>query len=213
MTSNFGTDGLPTAPPVARLVDELHKLPGIGSKNAQRLTYHLIRMPEREARSLAEAILAVKEQVGFCNQCQNITDENPCVICANPNRDQGTICVVEEPLDVLAVERSGAYKGLYQVLHGSISPMSGIGPEELKVGDLLNRLKADAADQDQIREIILATNSNLEGEATAMYLHRLLAPLEIRITRLARGLSTGSELEYADEVTISRAFEGRQDFV
>ena len=213
MTPNFETDGLPTAPPVARLVDELHKLPGIGSKNAQRLTYHLIRMPEREARTLAEAILAVKEQVGFCSQCQNITDQNPCAICANPHRDQGTICVVEEPLDVLAVERSGAYKGLYQVLHGAISPMSGIGPDELRVVELLNRLKADVADTDQIREIILATNSNLEGEATAMYLHRLLAPLEIRVTRLARGLSTGSELEYADEVTISRAFEGRQDFV
>ena len=144
MTSSGNNNGLPAAAPVVRLVDELHKLPGIGAKNAQRLTYHLVRMPAREARALAEAILAVKDLVSLCVSCQNITDQNPCPLCANPNRDRTTICVVEEPLDVLAVERSNAYRGLYHVLHGAVSPMSGIGPDELKMAELIDRLKASA---------------------------------------------------------------------
>ena len=209
MTS-MGYDGLPAAAPVVRLVDELHKLPGIGAKNAQRLTYHLVRMPARDARALADAILAVKDLVGLCASCQNITDQNPFPLCANPARDRGVVCIVEEPLDVLAVERSGAYRGLYHVLHGAISPMNGIGPDELKMAELLDRLKG--AD-DPVREVILATNSNMAGEATALYVHRLLAPLELRVTRLAQGMPTGAELEYADETTISRAFEGRQSFM
>ena len=212
MTTSGDNNGLPAAAPVVRLVDELHKLPGIGAKNAQRLTYHLVRMPAREARALAEAILAVKELVSLCVSCQNITDQNPCPLCANPNRDRTTICVVEEPLDVLAVERSNAYRGLYHVLHGAVSPMSGIGPDELKMAELIDRLKASANSSEPIREVILATNSNMAGEATSMYLFRLLDPLGVRVTRLARGLPTGAELEYADETTISRAFEGRQDF-
>ena len=212
MTTNPNSSGLPAAAPVVRLVDELHKLPGIGVKNAQRLTYHLVRMPAREARALAEAILAVKELVTLCGHCQNITDQDPCPLCANPNRDRSTICVVEEPLDVLAVERSNAYRGLYHVLHGAISPMNGIGPDELKMAELIDRLRGKAPEGERVGEVILATNSNMAGEATAMYLFRLLEPLEVRVTRLARGLPTGAELEYADETTISRAFAGRQDF-
>ena len=215
MTTDFNSNGLPAAAPVVRLVDELHKLPGIGAKNAQRLTYHLVRMPAREAKALAEAILAVKDLVSLCVHCQNITDRNPCPLCANPSRDHTTICVVEEPLDVLAVERSNAYRGLYHVLHGAVSPMNGIGPDELKMAELIDRLKAGAGGAgggEAVREVILATNSNMAGEATAMYLYRLLEPLGVRVTRLARGLPTGAELEYADETTISRAFEGRQDF-
>jgi len=209
------TDPLPAVAPVARLVEELHKLPGIGSKSAQRLTYHLVRMPSEEARALAEAILAVKDQVGACGICMNITDQDPCSVCANPSRDHGTICVVEEPLDVLAVERTGVYRGLYHVLNGAISPMNGIGPDELRVRELLQRLRGGQAGvvaEDRVQEVIMATNSNLEGEATAMYLQRLLEPLGVLVTRLARGLPTGAELEYADEHTIIRAFEGRREF-
>lgn len=192
--------------PVARLIEEFHKLPGIGPKTAQRLTYHLLRMPEAEARLLAEAILAVKEKVILCATCQNITDVDPCAICTGEERDKTKICIVEEPLDILALERTRAYRGLYHVLHGVISPMDGIGPEELKIKELLARLNGGA-----VQEIILATNPNLEGEATAMYLQRLIAPLGIRVTRLARGLSVGGDLEYADEITLARALEGRQE--
>ncbi|MBI2908192.1 MAG: recombination protein RecR [Chloroflexi bacterium] len=193
--------------PVARLIEEFHRLPGIGPKSAQRLTYHLLRMPEAQARALSEAILAVKEQVILCSVCQNITDVDPCAVCTGQERDRSKICVVEEPLDILALERTRAYSGLYHVLHGAISPMDGIGPEELKIRELLARLNNGA-----VQEIVLATNPNLEGEATAMYLQRLIAPLGIRLTRLARGLSVGGDLEYADEVTLARALEGRTDF-
>ncbi|MDO8636011.1 MAG: recombination mediator RecR [Dehalococcoidia bacterium] len=198
---------LPTAPPVARLIEELHKLPGIGPKTAQRLAYHLLRSPKEYAQSLAEAIIAVKERVVLCSTCQNITEENPCLICRNEKRDRTQICVVEEALDILALEKAGSFKGIYHVLHGALSPLDGIGPEDLKIRELLERLKGDG-----VTELILATNPNLEGEATAMYLHRLLSPLGVRITRLARGLPMGSDLEYADEVTLARAFEGRQEF-
>ncbi len=195
-----------TAQPVSRLIEEFHKLPGIGPKSAQRLTYHLVRMPEEEARALAEAILAVKDKIVLCSTCQNITDSDPCLICQGEGRDRTKICVVEEPLDILALERTREYKGLYHVLHGVISPMDGIGPDDLKIKELLARLQGGV-----VEEVILATNPNLEGEATAMYLHRMLAPLGVRVTRLARGLPFGADLEYADEVTLTRALEGRQE--
>jgi len=194
------------AGPVLRLIEEFHKLPGIGPKSAQRLTYHLLRMPAAEARALAQAILEVKEKIALCSRCQNVTDVDPCRICADPQRDASTICVVEEPLDILALERTRAYKGLYHVLHGVISPMDGIGPEDLKIQELLGRLHPD-----QVREVILATNPNIEGDATAMYLGRLLRPLGVRVTRLARGLPMGGDVEYADDITLSRALEGRQE--
>ncbi len=200
------SDGFSAVAPVAQLVEELNKLPGIGPKTAQRLTYYLIRMPEQQARALAEAIVAVKERIVLCSRCYNITDVNPCAICSDPQRDQGRICVVEEPLDVLALERTRTYKGLYHVLHGVISPMNGIGPDDLKIQPLLSRLRSG------VQEVILATNPNLEGEATAMYIHKLISPLGIRVTRPARGLPMGGDLEYADEVTLSRAIEGRQEF-
>ena len=198
-------DFLPAAAPVARLIQELHKLPGIGSKTAQRLTYYLVRMPEEDARALAQAIIAVKEQIILCSQCQNLTEADPCPICTDPARDRSILCVIEEPLDVLALERTHCYKGLYHVLHGVISPINGIGAEELKIRELLARLKDGRA-----QEIVLATNPNLEGEATAMYIHRLLSPLVPKITRLARGLPVGGDLEYADQITLTRAFQGRQ---
>ena len=194
------------AAPVARLIEEFHKLPGVGPKSAQRLTYYLLRMPAAEAKALAEAILDVKERITFCSACQNVTDVNPCRICASDRRDRSIICVVEEPLDILALERSGSYQGLYHVLHGAISPMDGIGPEELKIEELLSRLRSE-----EVQEVILATNPNLEGEATAMYLTRLLRPLGPKVTRLASGLPVGGDLEYADDVTLSRALEGRQE--
>ncbi len=198
----------PTAAPgpVIRLIEEFHKLPGVGPKSAQRLTYYLLRMPAAEARGLAEAILEVKERIVFCSTCQNVTDTNPCRICDGDRRDRSRVCVVEEPMDTLAVERSGSYQGLYHVLHGAISPMDGIGPEDLKIEELLARLRGD-----EVSEVILATNPNLEGEATAMYLTRLLRPLGVKVTRLARGLPMGGDLEYADDVTLTRAMEGRQE--
>ena len=204
MVSNprFGS----AAEPVSRLIEEFHKLPGIGPKSAARLTYHLLRMSEADARSLAEAIIAVKEKIILCSICQNLTDTDPCTICQSPERDQRIICVVEEPLDVLALERTRQFTGLYHVLHGVISPMEGIGPDDLKISQLLERLKNGS-----IAEVILATNPNLEGEATAMYLQRLISPLGIRVTSLARGLPVGGDLEYADEVTLGRALEGRRE--
>lgn len=198
-------DFVPTAQPVSRLIEELHKLPGVGPKSAQRLAYYLLRAPEDEARGLAEAIIAVKEKVALCSVCQNITDTEPCVICQDSGRDRDKLCVVEKPLDILPLERTRGYHGLYHVLHGALSPVEGVGPEDIKIRELMVRLKDGS-----IQEVILATNPNLEGEATAMYLNRLIAPLGIRVTRLARGLPFGSGLEYADEVTLSRALEGRQ---
>ena len=201
------TDGIHGAVgPVARLVDQFHKLPGIGPKTAQRLTYYLVRMPEEQARELADAVISVKERIVLCSECFNITELDPCAICTSPQRDRTTICVVEEALDVVSLEKTGSYSGLYHVLHGSISPMNGIGPDELKIHPLMGRI------EDGVREVILATNPNLEGETTSMYIHRLLAPLDIRVTRPARGLPVGGDLEYADEVTLGRAIEGRQPF-
>jgi recombination protein RecR len=202
----LGTSFLPASEPVSRLIEEFNKLPGIGPKSAARLTYYLLRMPKEEVLALADAIIAVKEKTVLCSSCQNITDSNPCAICSSNERDHSIICVVKEPLDILALERTGQYKGLYHVLHGVISPMDGVGPDDLKIKELLHRLKSDS-----VKEVILATNPNLEGEATAMYLHRLLSPLGIRVTRLARGLPVGGDLEYADEVTLTHALEGRQE--
>jgi len=201
------SDFLPADTPIAQLIEEFHKLPGIGPKSAQRLAYYLIRMPPEDAKGLADAIIAAKDKIIFCSICQNITEGDPCSICVNRTRDQKIICVVEEPLDVLAIEKVHVFKGLYHVLHGVISPMNGIGPENIKIKELLTRLKLDT-----VEEIILATNPNLEGEATSMYIHRLLSNIGIRITKLARGLPIGSDLEYADDMTLSKALEGRQDF-
>lgn len=199
--------GYSEAGPVSRLIDELHKLPGIGPKTAQRLAYYLIRMPADEARGLAEAIGTVKDRIGLCGHCFDITESDPCAICAGVARDRTRLCIVEEPLDVRALERTRSYNGLYHVLHGVISPMNGVGPEDLRIRELLERLKVD-----QIEEIVIATNPNVEGETTAMYLQRLLGDLGARITRPARGLPVGGDLEYADEVTLSRAMDGRQPF-
>ena len=190
------------AAPLSRLIQEFNRLPGIGPKSAQRLAYYLIRMPEEEAKSLAESILAIKDRVIFCDVCQNITENSPCYLCSHDSRDKSRICVVEEPLDVLSLERTQVYKGTYHVIHGVISPASGIGPEDLKIRELLNRLKDDS-----VEEIILATNPSLEGESTAMYIHKLLSPIVNKITRLARGLPVGGDLEYADELTLSRALD------
>jgi len=192
--------------PVTRVIDEFHKLPGIGPKSAQRLTYHLLRIPPEDAIALAQAIIELKEKTVLCSVCQNVTESDPCGICADASRDRTLICVVEEPLDILAVERTRGFRGQYHVLHGVISPMDGIGPEDLKVNELLARLRSGA-----VTEVIMATNPNLEGEATSMYISRLLTPLGVRVTRLARGLPMGSDLEYADDVTLSRALENRQE--
>ncbi len=194
------------AKPVARLIEEFSRLPGIGPKTASRLTFYLLRAPEEQALALAEALRNLKEQVVYCQKCYNIADSNPCAICSDPERDHSVICVVEEPLDVMALERTHNYKGLYHVLHGAISPVEGIGPGDLRIDELLERLRRDG-----IQEVILATNPNLEGEATAMYLERLIKPLGIRVTRPAYGLPVGGDLEYADEVTLSRALEGRRE--
>lgn len=201
MTSYSGLSG-----PMARLIEELSKLPGIGPKSAQRLAYHLLRVPEDQARDLAAAITEMKARSTLCAVCQNITETSPCALCRDVGRDSTKICVVAEPLDLLALERARGYRGLYHVLHGVISPMDGIGPEQLKVRELLMRLQDGG-----VQEVIMATNPTVEGEATAMYLHRLIAPLGIKVTRLARGLPAGADLEYADEVTLSRAMENRQE--
>ncbi len=194
--------------PISRLVDAFHRLPGIGPKSAQRLAYHVLRAPQEEAVELAEALLEVKQRIVLCERCQDLTSDSPCRICLDPGRDRTVICVVEEPLDVRAIERTGGFRGLYHVLHGVISPADGIGPEDLKIQELLARIRD--VDMD-VAEVIVATNPNLEGEATAMYLGRLLRPLEIKVTRLARGLPAGADLEYADDVTLGRALEFRQE--
>jgi recombination protein RecR len=203
----MSTEPIPSAAPsLARLVQELNKLPGVGPKTAHRLAYYIIRLPDDEAYALADAITAVKRNVIFCEECQNLTDASPCLICADPRRDRALLCVVEEPLDVLALERTRCYRGLYHVLHGAISPMNGIGPDQLKLKELYSRLAGGAA-----KELVIATNPSLEGEATAMYIRRHLGDSGLKITHLARGLPVGGSLEYADELTLSRAFLGRQE--
>jgi recombination protein RecR len=195
------------AEPIARLIEELNKLPGIGPKSAQRLAYHLLRSPDEEAKALAEAILTLKEKIKLCSLCFNNTDCDPCRICQDKERDHSKICVVEKPSDILPLEQTGKYNGVYHVLHGTISPTQGIGPEELKVKELLARLKDGA-----VAEVIVATNPNVESETMAMYLQRIITPLGIRVTRLARGLPFGAELEYADDLTLGQALENRREF-
>jgi recombination protein RecR len=191
---------------ITRLIEELSRLPGIGPKTASRLTFFLLRAPKEQVKALAEAIGQLRERIVACSVCFNITEENPCEICQDEKRDRSLVCVVEEPLDALAIERTGEYRGLYHVLHGAISPVDGIGPEDLKIAELLRRVQSEA-----IKEIILATNPNLEGESTAMYIKRLLGPLDVKVTRIAHGLPVGGDLEYADQITLTRALEGRRE--
>ena len=193
--------------PVTRLTEHLSRLPGIGPRSAQRLAYHVIRAPKEETRALAEALLGVIDTVRFCSVCQNVTQTDPCTRCAMPAQDQSIICVVEEPLDVVVIERSGAFRGRYHVLHGLLSPMDGVTPENLRIRELIERLKDNT-----VKEVIIATNPSMEGEVTAMYIQGLISPLGVRVTRLARGLPSGSDLEFADAVTVARALEGRQEF-
>ena len=192
-------------PPVQRLIDAFARLPGIGPKTASRLTYYLLRAPAEDSLALAEALQELKAKTRFCAVCFNITEESPCPICTGEGRDRAAICVVEEPLDVIAIERTREFNGLYHVLHGAISPMDGIGPDELKIRELLARAESG------VREVILATNPSLEGENTAMYIQKKLAALDVKVTRLARGLPVGGDLEYADEITLVRALQGRRE--
>lgn len=196
---------------VQNLVEAFERLPGIGPKTAQRLTYYLLHAPIEEARALAQAALAMKEKTKVCSICFNIGEENPCQICEDPARDRTVIAVVENPLDVLALEKAN-FKGLYHVLHGVISPLENIGPSEIYIKEILPRLKIRSGEPSRVREVILATNPTMEGEATAMYIQRLLSPLGVKVTRIARGLPVGSDIEYADETTLFRALEGRREY-
>ncbi len=194
------------AEPMARLIDELKKLPGIGSKSAQRLAFHILRAPEEDAAQLAEAIRDIRQKLHLCSLCNNITDVEPCIYCASPTRNQRLICVVEEPTNISAIERVQNYNGVYHVLHGTLSPIHGIGPEDLRISNLARRVENGAAD-----EVILAMNPTVEGEATATYIARLLKPTGVRISRIAMGIPAGSDIEYADEVTLQRALDGRRE--
>lgn len=193
----------PLSEPLARLIEALQRLPGVGAKTAQRLAFHVMKAPREEVQELAASLVRVRETLVFCPVCCNIADREPCSMCAEPTRDRTIICVVEEPGNVMAIEKTGRYKGLYHVLHGAISPMHGMGPEQLRVAELLRRL-------DGVREVIIATNPNADGEATAVYLSHLLAPRGVAVTRIGMGLPVGSEIEYADELTIARALESRR---
>ncbi len=195
---------VPPADPIERLIEAFSRLPGIGPKTAARLTYFLLRAPEELALELADALRDLKEQVHYCRRCFNVSEGELCAICADEHRDTRIICVVEEPLDVVALERSGAYRGLYHVLHGVINPLENVGPDDLRIRELVERVR-----NEDVAEVILATNPNMEGEATAMYIARLLRPLGVRVTRLAHGLPVGGDLEYADQHTLARALEGR----
>lgn len=191
--------------PIAKLIEELNKLPGIGKRTAERLAFHILNLSEKEAEELASSITTAKKEITFCPVCQSLTDVTPCSICSNPRRDRSVICVVENPKDILAIEKTKEYKGLYHVLHGAISPMDGITPEMLKIKELLKRLS-----DGEVNEIIMATNPSIEGEATAMYISRLIKPLGITVSRIAHGIPVGGDLEYADEITLTKAIEGRR---
>jgi recombination protein RecR len=193
------------AAPIAKLIEELSKLPGVGNKTAQRLAFYLLEMPINEVEELAGSIVNAKRNIKYCNVCCNITDSETCNICSNPKRDNSMICIVEDARDVVAMEKTKEFKGLYHVLHGAISPMEGIGPEDIRIKELLIRLG-----EHDIQELILATNPNIEGEATAMYISRLIKPLGVKVTRIAHGIPVGGDLEYADEVTLMKALEGRR---
>jgi recombination protein RecR len=194
------------AAPVARLIEEFEKLPGIGHKTAQRLAFHVLNLTEEKAESLSNAIREAKQKTRYCSICSNLTDVDPCNVCSSTSRDHAFICVIEDPRDVVAMERTREFKGLYHVLHGAISPMEGIGPEDIKIKELLVRIR-----EGNVREVFIATNPNIEGEATAMYISKLLKPLGIKVTRIAHGIPVGGDLEYADEVTLAKAFEGRRE--
>jgi len=194
------------AKPFAKLVEELNKMPGIGPKSAQRLALYILRLPEEEAERIREAIKVVKEKMTYCSVCFNITDNNLCSVCEDERRDHSLVCVVEEARDILALEKSGEYRGIYHVLQGALNPLEGINPEDLRIKELLMRIK-----KEEIKEIILATNPNLEGEATAMYLAKLIKPSGVKVSRIAHGLPVGSSLDYADEVTLIKAMEGRRE--
>jgi recombination protein RecR len=200
----------PLIEPVARLIEAFARLPGIGPKTASRLTFHLLRAPETEARALAAALIAMREQVVFCERCFNISDQPVCAICSDTRRDPTKLCVVEEPLDVLALERTSEFKGLYHVLHGAISPIDGVGPDRLKIRQLIERAEEAQRAGERFEEVVIATNPTLEGEATAMYLAERLERFVGSVTRIARGLPVGGDLEYADEVTLIRALQGRR---
>jgi recombination protein RecR len=191
--------------PIQRLIQRLARLPGIGEKTATRLAFHILRAPEPQARELAQAIVEVREKIRLCSVCCNLTEADPCPVCADPRRDGHIICVVAQPTDLLAVDRSGHYRGRYHVLHGVLSPLDGIGPDDLRIADLVRRVGPE------VTEVILATSPNVEGEATAMYLARLLKPLGVRVTRIASGVPIGGELEYVDQVTLTRALDGRRE--
>jgi recombination protein RecR len=199
------------AEPVTKLIDEFKRLPGVGYKSAQRLAFHLLKGTPEDAERLVEAIREVKEKIKFCSVCHNLTDVDPCRYCANSARDRATICVVEEPYNLVAVEKTREYHGLYHVLHGALSPIRGIGPDDLRIRSLIERLRPRDDEGPEVREVILATNPNTEGEATANYLGRLLKPLGVRVTRIAMGLPVGSDIEYADEVTMHKALTNRHE--
>jgi len=192
--------------PIARLINELSRLPGIGTKTAQRLAYHIINMPEEQVKELAESIFDVKRKIHYCSICGNITDQDPCGVCSNSRRDPAILCVVKDPRDVIAMERTRDFNGQYHVLHGTISPMEGIGPDDIRIKELLERVK-----DGKVKEVIMATNPDIEGEATAVYVARLLKPLGVKVSRIAHGIPVGGDLEYADEVTLSKAIEGRRE--
>ncbi len=194
------------ATPIARLIEEFAKMPGIGKRTAERLAYYVLKLPKEEVASFAEALTGAKEKIIFCPVCQSLTEKVPCDICADSRRDQSLICVVEKPKDVVKIEKTREYKGTYHVLHGVISPMDGVGPDDIRIKELLTRVT-----EGNIKEIIMATNPNLEGEATAMYIAKLLSPFAVKVTRLAHGIPVGGDLEYADEVTLTRALEGRHE--
>lgn len=192
--------------PLAKLIEQFRRLPGIGPKTAARLAYHVLKSDAEQARALAQAIVDAKAKITYCSTCFNLTDTNPCNICQAAGRDHGLVCVVEEPGDVMAMERTREYRGLYHVLHGALSPLEGVGPDEIRLRELLSRLQ-----NGEIQELIMATNPNVEGEATAMYIAKLVKPLGVKVTRIAHGLPVGGDLEYADEVTLSKALENRRE--
>lgn len=190
---------------IEKLIEEFAKLPSVGKKTAQRLTLHILNLPEEEVKEFAAALVKARGTIKYCRVCGNFTDKDPCSICSNPNRDQNIICVVEQPKDIMTLEKVKEFNGVYHVLHGSLSPMQGRGPQDIKIRELVSRMR------ENIEEVIVATNPNIEGEATAMYIARVLKPLEVKVTRIASGLPVGGELEYADEVTLSKALEGRKE--
>ena len=190
---------------IEKLIEEFAKLPSIGQKTAQRLTLHILNLPDEDVREFADALVKARGTIKYCSVCGNFTDSDPCPICANPNRDKGTICVVEQPKDIMTIEKVKEFNGVYHVLHGNLSPMQGRGPQDIKIRELVARMN------ENVKEVILATNPNVEGEATAMYISKVLKPLEVKVTRIAAGIPVGGDLEYADEVTLSKALEGRKE--